>query len=266
MQWSPKHWNLTSTRPHFGPSQPGDAFAFWHQKGPMFLAGWNHHSSSSFRIQPWTINGFVQGKIQVFVCSQHLPLTVNIGCLSAHPPGYILQPSTNCLYNWAKPLPQRVLCHGLPLWISMSWKSWPFKSPEPISAQATRMNLFGFVRTLWENIPNPVKMMGKRPKSRENHGETPQNSVIRHQSSYVLWKEMAITVAPEAWSRSHHQGSRQESLFVLRGAASQSVDGRSMIWSSHYDSGFTVVGIYIFYIYKNSYEWIPLWVIYYNIM
>ena len=69
-------------------------------------------------------------------------------------------------------------------------------------------------------------IMGKHPKSCENDGKTPQipwkswenapNSVIRHHSSYVLWKEMAITVAPEAWSRSHHQGSRQESLFVLR--------------------------------------------------
>ena len=40
-QWSLKHRNLISICRHFLPFQPSDAFAFWHQKGPMFLAGWH---------------------------------------------------------------------------------------------------------------------------------------------------------------------------------------------------------------------------------
>jgi len=153
---------------------------------------------------------------------------------------YILQQSTNCLYNWAKPLPQRVLCHGLPLWISMSWKSWPFKSPEPISAQATRMNLFAFVRTLWENIPNPVKMMGKRPKSRENHGKTPQTPwfvIILHMSYEKKW--LLQWLLKHGLEATIKDPGRNPCSFYAARVKVWWMDGVFFL-SSHYDSGFTV--------------------------
>ena len=191
MQWSPKHWNLTSTRHHFGPSQPGDAFAFWHQKGPMFLAGWNHHSSSSFRIQPWTINGFVQGKIQVFVFSQHLPLTVNIGCDSQ--PIHLV---TYCNHLQIVCTIEQNHCRrgfyamGFPF--GYPWVESPGLSnlrnlyqhkPHEWTYSVLSEHYGKTSQILWkwsENAPNPVKIMGKRPK-------TPWFVISLHMSYEKKW-------------------------------------------------------------------------------
>ena len=145
----------------------------------MFLAGWNHHSSSSFRIQPWTINGFVQGKIQVLVFSQHLPLTVNIGCDSQpiHLVTYCnnLQIVCTIEQNHCR---RGFYAMGFPFgypWVESPGLSnlrnlyqhkpheWTYSVLSEHYGKTSQI-----LWKWWENAPNPVKIMGKRPKLRDS--------------------------------------------------------------------------------------------------
>ena len=225
----------------------------------MFLARWNHHSSSSFRIQPWTINGFVQGKIQVLVFSQHLPLTVNIGCDSQpiHLVTYCnnLQIVCTIEQNHCR---RGFYAMGFPFgypWVESPGLSnlrnlyqhkpheWTYSVLSEHYGKTSQI-----LWKWWENAPNPVKIMGKRPK-------------LRDSSSFFICPMKRNGYYSGSWSMVSKPPSRIQAGILVRS---------TLLGSSHYDSGFTIVGIYIRIPMDGFHDYIPIydptWVIYINLL